>query len=66
MWYQMIRNYEGNNFVIENFFQKIIFIPVFVKFWKILIKNHHFKNWPLNKRKYGCYGNQNERINSDL
>ena len=32
MWYQMIRNDESNNFLIESFVPKIIFMPIF---WKI-------------------------------
>ena len=32
MWYQMIPSDESNDFLIENIFPKIIFIPIFLKF----------------------------------
>ena len=39
LWYQMIRNDESNNFIIENYFPKIIFIPQFVQFLQNWVKN---------------------------
>ena len=33
MWYQMIRNDERNNFLIEKYFPKMILIPYFVHFF---------------------------------